>query len=186
MGQWKSKIIVRNIHTTRLEILSIVDNLNYTDSVKNYAYGSTVNVNLGGSGRDKHAWDNRDSNWSCDYTDTAEHEDFRIYPVKEYQFYRSPSKFLNWTEDEIIFRHHETHATSLFTTVQSDDLPLQQHQLSMPKRDNEKYFKGSSKIMCRSQGGQAVLRCRKSVDLIHGEGKGKMGKYGQEHVLLSL
>ncbi|RZB82149.1 hypothetical protein D0Y65_031370 [Glycine soja] len=151
------------------------------DSVKNYAYGSTVNVNLGGSGRDKHAWDNRDSNWSCDYTDTAEHEDFRIYPVKEYQFYRSPSKFLNWTEDEIIFRHHETHATSLFTTVQSDDLPLQQHQLSMPKRHNDKYFKGSSKIMCRSQGGQAVLRCRKSVDLIHGEGKGKMGKYGQEH-----
>ncbi|KAG4956566.1 hypothetical protein JHK85_042946 [Glycine max] len=146
----------------------------YTDSVKNYAYGSRVNGNLGGSGRDKHARDNRDSNWSCDYTDTAEDEDFRIYPVKEYQFYRSPSKFLNWTEDEIIFMRHETHATSLFTKVQSDDLPLQQHQLSMPKRDNEKYFKGSSKIMCRSKGGQAVLRCRKSVDLIHGEGKSQV------------
>ncbi|KAL2580524.1 hypothetical protein AAZX31_15G134600 [Glycine max] len=146
----------------------------YTDSVKNYAYGSRVNGNLGGSGRDKHARDNRDSNWSCDYTDTAEDEDFRICPVKEYQFYRSPSKFLNWTEDEIIFMRHETHATSLFTKVQSDDLPLQQHQLSMPKRDNEKYFKGSSKIMCRSKGGQAVLRCRKSVDLIHGEGKSQV------------
>ncbi|KAH1041329.1 hypothetical protein AAZX31_09G035200 [Glycine max] len=146
----------------------------YTDSAKNYAYGERVNGNFGGSGRDKHARDNRGSNWLCGYTDTAEDEDFPIYPVKKYQFYRSPSKFLNWTEDEIIYRHHETHATSLFAKVQSDDLPLQRHQLSMPIRDSEKYFKGSSKIMCRSKGGQALLRCRKSVDLIHGEGKSQV------------
>ncbi|TKY72498.1 FIP1[III] protein [Spatholobus suberectus] len=47
-------------------------------------------------------------------------------------------------------------------------MPLQWHQLSMPKRDGEKYFKG---FMSRSKGRQAVLRCRKSVDLINGEGK---------------
>ncbi|XP_020202211.1 FIP1[III]-like protein isoform X2 [Cajanus cajan] len=146
----------------------------YTDSVKNYAYDARVNVIFGGCGRDKHARDNRGCNQLCDYTDTAEDEDLPIYPEEEYRFYRSPSKFLNWTEDEIICRHHETHASSLSAKVQSDDMPLQWHQLCMSKRDSERYFKDSSKIMCRSKGGQAVLRFRKSVDLINGEGKSRV------------
>lgn len=149
----------------------------YTDSAKNYAYGARVGGNFGGCGRDKHARDDRGSNWLFDYTDAAEDEDFPFFPVKEYQFYRSPSKSLNWTEDETICRHHETtHATSLCIKMQSDDIPLQRNQPIMPRRNSEKHFKGSSKIMCRSKGGQAVLRCRKSVDLINGEGKVKMGK----------
>lgn len=142
----------------------------YTDSMKNYAYGARVNENFGSYGRDKHARDSKGSYWSCDYTDTAEDE---IYPVEEYQFYRSPSKFLNWTEDEIIYRHHET---TLCAKVQSEYMPLKRHWLNNPKQEAEKYFKASSKIMYRSKGGQAVLRCRKSVDLIDREGKVKVGK----------
>ncbi|CAJ1965544.1 unnamed protein product, partial [Sphenostylis stenocarpa] len=65
----------------------------------------------------------------------------------------------------------EREIESSFNKVQSDDTPLQRQQLNMPKRDCGKYLKASSKIMYRSKGGQAVLRCRKSVDLINGEGK---------------
>ncbi|KAK7329561.1 hypothetical protein VNO77_23731 [Canavalia gladiata] len=143
----------------------------YTDSVRIYAYGARVNENFGGWGRHKHARDSRGNNWSCGHGDASEDEDLSIYPVEEYQFYRSPSKSLKWTEDAIICRHHKTHATSLHTKVQRNDMKLQQHQLTMPRSDSKKYLKGSSKIMYRSKDGQAVLRCRKTVDLINGEGK---------------
>ncbi|XP_027930368.1 FIP1[V]-like protein isoform X2 [Vigna unguiculata] len=151
-------------HTSNLKYHKQSD----TDSMKNYAYGARVNENFGGCGRDNHARDSRGSYWSRDYTNTVEDE---IYPVEEYQFYRSPSKFLDWTEDEIIYRHHET---TLCAKVQSDDMPLQRHWLNVPKRETEKYFKASSKIVYRSKGGQAVLRCRKSVDLIDREGKSQV------------
>ncbi|CAJ1963184.1 unnamed protein product [Sphenostylis stenocarpa] len=145
----------------------------YTDSVKNYGYGARgVNGNFGGCARDKHARDSTGSYWSRDYTDTAEDDDFPIYPVEEFQFYRSPARFLSCNEDEIIYGHRET---TLCAKVQSDDTPLQRQQLNMPKRDCGKYLKASSKIMYRSKGGQAVLRCRKSVDLINGEGKRMIG-----------
>ncbi|XP_022633525.1 FIP1[III]-like protein isoform X2 [Vigna radiata var. radiata] len=140
----------------------------YTDSMKNYAYGARVNENFGDCGRDKRDRDNRGSYWSSDYTETVKDE---IYPVEEYQFYRSPSKFLDWNEDEIIYRHHEA---TLCAKVQSDDMPLQRHWVNVVKRDTEKYFKASSKTMYRSKGGQAVLRCRKAVDLIDREGKSQV------------
>ncbi|XP_027364496.1 uncharacterized protein LOC113871598 [Abrus precatorius] len=143
----------------------------YQDSVRIYAYGARVNKNPGGCKRHKHARDNSDSNWSGDYSDAAEDDDFTIYPVEDFQFCRSPSKFLKWTRDEIICRHHETDSTSLHAKVQCDDMKLQWHQLNMPRRDNMKYLKYGSKTMCRSKGGQAVLRYRKSVDFINGEGK---------------
>ncbi|KAK7303682.1 hypothetical protein RJT34_14595 [Clitoria ternatea] len=143
----------------------------YTDSVRKYAYGTRVNENFEGYGRQKHARDSRASEWSCGYTDGTEDEDLTIYPVEEYQFYRSPSKFLNLTEDEIICRRHEIHSTTLHAKVQSDDMKLQWRQLNMPSKGSRKHLKGSSEIMCRSKGGQAALRCGKSVNLIDGEGK---------------
>ena len=148
----------------------------YTDSARNYADGSRVNEKFGVCERPKHARDNRGSDWSYGNADAAEDEDFMIDPAAEYQFYRSPSEVLNWTEDEIICRHRETHATYLHAKVQIDDIKLQQHQLNMPRRSGENCLKGSSKIMGRGKRWQALPRCRKSVDLVNGEGKVKLGK----------
>ncbi|XP_061358635.1 FIP1[V]-like protein [Gastrolobium bilobum] len=134
----------------------------YIDSGRNYVFSARVSETFGDRGRYKHAKDNGGCDWSCGYTDTTEDEDLTIYPVEEYQFNRSPSEFLNWAEDDIIRRHHETRAASL----------------CMPRRGTENCIKGSSKITCTSKHGQAVLRCRKSVDLVNGEGKFHARKSG--------
>ncbi|XP_057431119.1 FIP1[V]-like protein [Lotus japonicus] len=110
------------------------------------------------------------------HTHAAEDEDFMLYPVEEYQCYRSSSKFQNCTEEELVFRHHETHATSLQDDMQIDDIKLRQHQLNMPRRNNNGFK--SSKVICRSNLRQAALRCRKSVDLVNGEGKSQARSSG--------
>ncbi|CAL0334462.1 unnamed protein product [Lupinus luteus] len=143
-----------------------------TDSQRNYVHDKRVNENFGDFRRHKHATKNSGSYWPCGYTDSAEDKDFIISPVEEeYQFYKSPSEVLNWTEDKTVYRHHETHAASLHTAVQIDYRKMQQHQLNMPKRGSENCLKGSSKVLYRGKRGQAVRRCRKSVDFVNGEGK---------------
>ncbi|OIV95936.1 hypothetical protein TanjilG_27040 [Lupinus angustifolius] len=142
-----------------------------TDSGSNYVHDTRVNENFGDCRRHKHATENRGSDWPCGYTDAAEDEDFIISPVEEYQFYRSPSEVLNWTEDETIYRYREIQAASLHTVVQIDDRKMQHHQLNIPRRGSENCLKGSSKIRFRGKHWQAVQRCRKSVDFVNGEGK---------------
>ncbi|KAE9599219.1 hypothetical protein Lalb_Chr15g0089181 [Lupinus albus] len=142
-----------------------------TDPQRNYVHDTKVNEKFGDCRRHKHATKNSGSYWPCGYTDAAEDEDFVISPADEYQFYKSPSEVLNWTEDETIYRHHETHAASLHTAVQIDYRETQHHQLNMPRRGSENCLKGSSKILYRGKRGQAVQRCRKSVDFVNGEGK---------------
>ncbi|XP_019440157.1 PREDICTED: FIP1[III]-like protein isoform X2 [Lupinus angustifolius] len=132
-----------------------------TDSRRNYVHDT----------RHKDATKNSGNYWPCGYTDAAEDEDFIISPAEEYQFYKSPSEVLNWTEDETIHRHHETHAASLHTAVQIDYRKMQHHQLNMLRRGSENSLKGSSKILYRGERGQTVQRCRKSVDFVNGEVK---------------
>ncbi|CAL0300968.1 unnamed protein product [Lupinus luteus] len=142
-----------------------------TDSGSNYVHDTRVNENFGDCKRHKHATENRGSDWPYGYTDAAKDEDFIFSPVEEYQFYRSPSDVLNWTEDETIYRYRETHAASLRAVVQIDDRKMQHDQLNMPRRGSESCLKGSSKIMSRGKHGQATQRCRKSADFVNGEGK---------------
>ncbi|KAJ1395284.1 Pre-mRNA polyadenylation factor Fip1 [Sesbania bispinosa] len=162
----------------------------HTDSARNYVYGTRINENFRGCERHKHAT-NRGNDWRCVYTDAAEDEDCVVCPVKEREFYTPPSDFLHWTKDDNTFWHHDelhpeedaffyeetprhvTHARcgSLHAKVQSDDLKLQQHQLNFPRRDSDSFLKRSSNVMSRDHCRQAVLRCRKSVDLINREGK---------------
>ncbi|KAJ1383267.1 Fip1 motif protein [Sesbania bispinosa] len=162
----------------------------HTDSVRNYVYGTRVNENFRGCERHKHAT-NRGNDWRCVYTDAAEYEDCVVCPVNERELYTLSSEVPHWTEDDDTFWYHDelhpekdaflyeetprhvTHARygSLHARVQSDDLKLQQHQLNLPRRDSNNFLKRSSNVMSRDHCRQAVLRCRKSVDLINGEGK---------------
>lgn len=165
----------------------------YTDSARNCVYGTRVNENFRGHERHKHAT-NKGNDWRCDYTDAA--EDFITSPVKESEFYPLPSEDPHWTNDDNIvwnndelhpeddtffyeeIPRHERHVRngSLHAKVRIDDIKLRQHQLNLPRRDSDSFLERNSKVMSRDHCQQAVVRCRKSVDLINREVKVKLGK----------
>ncbi|GAU45062.1 hypothetical protein TSUD_198500 [Trifolium subterraneum] len=158
----------------------------YTDSARHYIH--RVNDGFRGHERQNQAT-NRGNDWHCDYTDAAEDEDCTT-PVDECEFYPLPSEVPHWTNNDNIVWHdgfhpdedalfydetprHERHARkgTLHARVQRYDIKLQQHRISLSKRDGDSFLKRSSKVMNGDRCRQTVLRCRKSVDMITWEGK---------------
>ncbi|XP_028751744.1 FIP1[V]-like protein isoform X2 [Neltuma alba] len=166
----------------------------YPDSQKNYVYQTGVSESIRGHERHRPARDGRGSDWYRKNIDASNDGDFMIYPSKGCELgsrrYSSPSEVLDWIEDDVILRHHDTfHADeealsyeetswhkgtraryeSLHDEMEIDDIQFQHDYLHMPRRDSDNYVKRGYKITCSDKRGQA--KCWNTIDFVKGDGK---------------
>jgi hypothetical protein len=166
-----------------------------TMSPRNDVYDSRLTERYGGRRRQIFSGKVRDTGWLDSHNDGNDFEDCIVYPDDQDHLdqrrYSCRSRFLQWSEDELILRHRgdklyveEASLSYKKTTGHdricarygsahdgrlSDEMQVQQQRLKMINR--------SSKIINREKHEQAVLRCRDSVDSVFGEGKVKLGKH---------